>query len=174
MTKKRETAALIIGYIGSMLGLFGVRLFNRYILMTLPLWARMISMIVLYWLIALVPIVLIALNKEKLNEYGFSEEKLGYQIAVGVLVGAAMSAVLTLLPHLLGFGEYFISEKNYTEAVPAYICIIAMPLFYSISEGISLGIISYTIINMACGKAKSIPPLIYVLSVLFVLKYIFL
>ena len=70
--------------------------------------------------------------------------------------------------------EIKFSEKNYTEAVPAYICIISMPLFYSISEGISLGIISYTIINMACGKAKSIPPLIYVLSVLFVLKYIFL
>lgn len=115
MTKKREAAALIIGYVGSMLGLFGVRLFNQYILMTLPLWARMISMIVLYWLIALVPIVLIALNKEKLSEYGFSAEKLGYQIAVGVLVGAAMSAVLTLMPHLLGFGEYFSSGKNYTE-----------------------------------------------------------
>ena len=49
-----------------------------------------------------------------------------------------------------------------------------MPLFYSVSEGISLGIISYTLINLCCGKAKKIPPLIYVLSVLFVLKYIFL
>jgi len=66
------------------------------------------------------------------------------------------------------------SEKNYTDAIPAYICIISMPLFYSISEGISLGIISYTVINMACGKAKQIKPLIYVLSVLFILKYIFL
>ena len=112
MTKKREAAALIIGYVGSMLGLFGVLLFNQYILMTLPLWARMISMIVLYWLIALVPIVLIALNKKELSEYVFSEEKLGYQIAVGVLVGAAMSAVLTLLPHLLGFGEYSAAEKT--------------------------------------------------------------
>lgn len=65
-------------------------------------------------------------------------------------------------------------KDSLTETIPAYICIIAMPLFYSISEGISLGILSYTLINLFCGKAKKIPPLLYVLSVLFVLKYIFL
>ena len=70
--------------------------------------------------------------------------------------------------------EIKFDAKSLTDAIPAYICIIAMPLFYSVSEGISLGIISYTLINLCCGKAKKIPPLIYVLSVLFVLKYIFL
>ena len=63
------------------------------------------------------------------------------------------------------------TDDNMTEAVPAYLCIIAMPLFYSISEGISIGIISYVILNVACGKAKKITPLMYVLSVLFILKY---
>ena len=63
---------------------------------------------------------------------------------------------------------------NLTEAIPAYLAIIAMPLFYSISEGISLGIISYVLLNLAAGKGKSVKPLMYVLSVLFVLKYIFL
>lgn len=63
---------------------------------------------------------------------------------------------------------------NLTSAIPAYLCIIAMPLFYSISEGISLGVISYVVINLACGKAKKINPIMYVLAVLFVLKYIFL
>ena len=63
---------------------------------------------------------------------------------------------------------------NLTEAIPAYLAIIAMPLFYSISEGISLGIISYVLLNVAAGKAKEIKPLMYVLSVLFVLKYMFL
>ena len=58
-----------------------------------------------------------------------------------------------------------------TEAVPAYLCIIAMPLFYSISEGISIGIISYVILNLICGKAKNIKPLMYILAVLFILKY---
>ena len=51
---------------------------------------------------------------------------------------------------------------------------IAMPLFYSISEAISLGIISYVIINLICGKRGSITPLMYVLAVLFLANYIFL
>ena len=63
---------------------------------------------------------------------------------------------------------------NLTEAIPAYLAIIAMPLFYSISEGISLGIISYVLLNAASGKGKKVAPLMYVLAVLFVLKYIFL
>ena len=63
---------------------------------------------------------------------------------------------------------------NLTEAIPAYLAIIAMPLFYSISEGISLGIISYVLLNLAAGKGKKVAPLMYVLAVLFVLKYIFL
>lgn len=70
--------------------------------------------------------------------------------------------------------EIRFDADSLTDAIPAYICIIAMPLFYSISEGISLGIISYTMINLFCGKAKKVPPLLYVLSVLFILKYIFL
>ena len=66
------------------------------------------------------------------------------------------------------------SDGNLTEAVPAYLAIIAMPLFYSISEGISMGIISYVVLNVAAGKSKKIAPLMYILAVLFVLKYIFL
>ena len=63
---------------------------------------------------------------------------------------------------------------NLTEAIPAYLAILAMPLFYSISEGISMGIISYVLLNVAAGKAKEVKPLMYVLAVLFVLKYMFL
>jgi AGZA family xanthine/uracil permease-like MFS transporter len=70
--------------------------------------------------------------------------------------------------------EISFKDDNLTEAIPAYIAIIAMPLFYSISEGISLGIISYVVLNVATGKAKKVNPLMYVLAVLFVLKYIFL
>lgn len=60
------------------------------------------------------------------------------------------------------------------ETIPAYLCIIAMPLFYSISEGICIGIISYVVLHLATGKAKQVKPLMYVLSLLFILKYIFL
>ena len=66
------------------------------------------------------------------------------------------------------------TDDNLTEAIPAYLCLIAMPLFYSISEGIAFGIISYVILNAVTGKAKKVTPLMYVLAVLFVLKYIFL
>lgn len=66
------------------------------------------------------------------------------------------------------------TDDNLTEAIPAYLCIIAMPLFYSISEGISFGIISYVVLNAVTGKAKKVTPLMYVLAVLFILKYMFL
>lgn len=61
-----------------------------------------------------------------------------------------------------------------TEAIPAYLCLLCMPLMYSISEGIAVGVISYVVINVAAGKAKKITPLMYVLAVLFVLKYMVL
>ncbi|MCI6888084.1 MAG: NCS2 family permease [Lachnospiraceae bacterium] len=65
---------------------------------------------------------------------------------------------------------------DFTEAVPAYIAIIAMPFMYSISEGIAMGVISYVVVNLATGKAgeKKISPLMYVLAVLFILKYVVL
>ena len=69
-----------------------------------------------------------------------------------------------------------IDFSDFTEALPAYIAIIAMPFMYSISEGIAMGVISYVVINLATGKAKTkkITALMYVLAILFVLKYIFL
>lgn len=65
-------------------------------------------------------------------------------------------------------------DENLTDAIPAYLGIIAMPLFYSIADGIAVGVVSYVIINLACGKFKKINPLMYVLAVLFVLNYVFL
>ena len=67
-----------------------------------------------------------------------------------------------------------IDFADYTEALPCYISMIAMPFMYSISEGIAIGVISYVVINLFCGKAKKITPLMYVLAVLFICKYIFL
>ena len=82
-----------------------------------------------------------------------------------IMVGFLMVGTVT---------EIRFDEDNITEAIPAYLAIIAMPLFYSISEGISMGIISYVLLNVAAGKAKKITPLMYVLAVLFICKYIFL
>lgn len=71
-------------------------------------------------------------------------------------------------------GELKFTSDNLVEVIPAYLCIIAMPLFYSISEGICLGVISYVVLQAATGKAKKVTPLMYVLAILFVLKYVFL
>ena len=67
-----------------------------------------------------------------------------------------------------------IDFADYTEALPCYISMIAMPFMYSISEGIAMGVISYVVINLLTGRAKEkkISVLMYVLAVLFVLKYI--
>ena len=70
--------------------------------------------------------------------------------------------------------EIRFDEDNMIEAIPAYLAILAMPLFYSISEGISMGIISYVVLHVVTGKGKKVTPLMYVLAVLFVLKYMFL
>jgi len=82
-----------------------------------------------------------------------------------IMVGFMMLGTVT---------EIRFDMDNLTEAIPAYLAIIAMPLFYSISEGISFGVISYVLLNLAAGKGKKVSPLMYVLAALFILKYIFL
>ena len=85
-------------------------------------------------------------------------------------------------PALIIVGLYMLTNitnidfDDLSEAIPCYVCIIAMPFFYSISEGISMGIISYVVINLITGEAKDkkISALMYVLAILFILKYIFL
>ncbi len=88
--------------------------------------------------------------------------------------GFATAPALMFVGFLMVSAVAEIDFKDMTEAVPAYLCLLAMPLMYSISEGIAVGIISYVVINLICGKAKKITPLMYVLAVLFVLKYVFL
>ena len=65
-------------------------------------------------------------------------------------------------------------NSDLLEAVPAYICIFAMPFMYSISEGIAFGVISYVVLNLVGGRAKKITPLMYILAVLFIAKYVLL
>ncbi len=63
---------------------------------------------------------------------------------------------------------------DFTESIPAFVCIIMMPLSYSISNGILLGMITYVLMNLVCGKFKKITPAMYILAVLFILKFIFI
>ncbi len=88
--------------------------------------------------------------------------------------GFATAPALIFVGFLMITAVKDIDFADAAEAVPAYLCLLAMPLMYSISEGIAVGVISYVVINVCVGKAKKIHPLMYVLAVLFVLKYIFL
>ncbi len=66
-----------------------------------------------------------------------------------------------------------IDFSKVTEAIPAFLTIIIMPLTYSIAEGIVVGVLSYTLLKLGTGKAKEIHPILYILCALFVLKYVF-
>lgn len=88
----------------------------------------------------------------------------------------ATAPALIVVGYLMLTSVTKIDFSDMTEAIPCFIAIIAMPFMYSISEGISMGVISYVVINLITGKAKEkkISLLMYILAVLFVLKYIFL
>lgn len=113
MDKTKNVIELVIGFLGSMFGLFGVNAINTFLLMSLPIGVRMIVMPTSYWLIAMIPIIMMMISKDKLSDYGFSKEKIGIQILVGIVIGLLMSTILTLIPHLAGFGEYVNNGKQY-------------------------------------------------------------
>ncbi len=90
--------------------------------------------------------------------------------------GFATAPALIFVGFLMISAVVKINFEDLSEAIPAYLCLIAMPLTYSISEGIAVGVISYVVINIITGKVrkKKISILMYVLTVLFILKYIFI
>ncbi|MCI7796368.1 MAG: NCS2 family permease [Lachnospiraceae bacterium] len=85
-------------------------------------------------------------------------------------------------PALIVVGFYMVNQvgsidfTDFAEGIPAFICIAAMPFFYSISDGISMGVISYVVLNVVSGQAKkkNISPVMYVLAGMFLVKYILL
>jgi len=108
------------------------------------------------------------------NPDDIDEELLDDLVAGGV--NRVSIGIESFEPANLQVLERNIDFKDIAEALPCYICIGAMPFFYSISDGISMGVISYVALNLLTGKykEKKISILMYVLAVLFVLKYIFL
>ena len=88
--------------------------------------------------------------------------------------GAATAPVLILVGMLMMEPVRNIDFDDATEAIPSFITLAMMPLAYSISAGIMLGMIAYVVVNMCCGKFKKLTPAMYILAVLFILKYIFI
>ena len=87
---------------------------------------------------------------------------------------AATAPVLVIVGLFMMSPIKNIPFDDYAESIPAFVTIIIMPLAYSISDGILLGMISYVILNALCGNFKRITPAMYILAVLFILKYIFI
>lgn len=80
-----------------------------------------------------------------------------------IIVGLLMLEPITKIPF-----------NDFSESLPAFVCIVMMPFTYSISNGILLGMITYVLMNMICGNFKKITPTMYILAVLFMLKYLFI
>ena len=85
--------------------------------------------------------------------------------------GAATAPVLILVGLMMMSSVLKVNFADYSEAIPAFICIIFMPLAYSISDGIVLGMISYVLINLLTGKYKKLTIGMYILAAIFVLKF---
>ena len=84
----------------------------------------------------------------------------------------ATAPALDIVGFLMASSVLKVDFNDPCEGIPAFLCFMGMPLCYSIVEGISLGIISYVLINLLCGNHKKISPMMYVLAVVFVLKYV--
>lgn len=113
---------------------------------------------------------------------GLASMVTGFLFLVAIFFAPIFTAIpgFATAPALIFVGFLMVSTiveidfSDASEALPAYLCVIAMPLMYSISEGIAIGTISYVLIKLFCGKGKTVKPLMYILAVLFVCKYIFL
>ena len=89
----------------------------------------------------------------------------------GIIPSAATAPALIIVGVLMIKGATDVNWGDFEEACPAFLTIAMMPFAYSISDGIGFGFISYSIIKLTRGKAKEVPVLVYIISVLFILKY---
>jgi adenine/guanine/hypoxanthine permease len=88
-----------------------------------------------------------------------------------MIPGAATAPALILVGLFMMSPINEINLKDYTEAIPAFLAIIMMPLAYSIAEGIVFGMLSYILLKLLTGKTKDISPLMYVIGILFIIKF---
>ncbi|HEX4426878.1 MAG TPA: NCS2 family permease [Terriglobales bacterium] len=88
--------------------------------------------------------------------------------------GYATAPALILVGVLMSQSIANVAWKDFSEAVPAFITMLATPLTFSIATGLSLGLISYTVVKIAVGKAREINLLIWILTLLFILRYVYL
>ena len=88
--------------------------------------------------------------------------------------GAATAPALVIVGVMMMAPVAKVDWEDYSESIPAFITVLMMPVAYSISDGILLGVISYVLLNACAGKFKKISPTMWVLAALFICKYIFI
>lgn len=115
MKRRQQGMELVIGIVGAMAVLFLLVFLQRQYLMALALPWRMLAMVLSYWLIALVPYLVMRLSGDTWAAYGFSSERVGRQIGIGLAIAVLMSLVFTLLPHGLGLSAFVDNGRRYTK-----------------------------------------------------------
>ncbi len=86
--------------------------------------------------------------------------------------GAATGPVLFIVGVMMASPVRDIDWSDYSEAIPAFVTMLLMPLAYSISDGIMLGMITYTLLNALAGKLKKVSVMMWILAALFILRYV--
>ncbi len=113
MFTRKNIIDLILIYWGAMTGVYIVLYLNQNIVLKWPLIYRMLGVIASYWIIAFVPILVMARSSGKLSAYGFTKTSISKQVLLGIFAGLIMSFALTLLPHLMGLGKYVDNGRRY-------------------------------------------------------------
>lgn len=104
---------LIVAYGGALAGAVFVLCFHQNVLGNLPIILRLPCMVIFYWFIALIPGIVMKLSGDKLHNYGFIRNGIGRQIVAGMMVGLVLSFLFTLLPHMIGMGDYVDNGSRY-------------------------------------------------------------
>ncbi len=98
----------------------------------------------------------------------------GGYAANGVTLYPIIAAPLILVGTMMIGGLRHVAWDDATEAIPAFLTVILMPLAVSITEGVAFGVLSYSLLKLACGRGREVHPLIHAFAVLFLLRYVFL
>lgn len=98
----------------------------------------------------------------------------GIALSSGLVVHPVTAPALILVGSMMMWGIKNIEWENYFEAIPAFLTIVAIPFTYSIADGIAIGFISYPLLKLFGGKGREVSWLVYLLGILFVLRYAFL